>query len=62
MTGLFTTPISIATGMPESAPQNLTGIGRAKSAVLNWNEVPTATTYKIQYRTTGENEESSISG
>lgn len=56
MTGLFSAPYSIATGMPETAPQNVTGIGRAKSVVLNWAEVPSATTYKIQYRTTGETE------
>lgn len=56
MNGLFSAPYSIATGMPETAPQNVTGTGRAKSVVLNWSEVPTATTYKIQYRATGDTE------
>lgn len=56
MNGLYSSSFTVATGMPDSAPQNVSGTARAKSVVLNWSEVPSATTYKIQYRRTGVTE------
>ena len=51
--GLYSNEYNFATGMPETAPQNIQNTPAAKSFTFNWDAVETATSYQLRYRKTG---------
>ncbi len=54
--GLFTPSLEVSSGMPASAPANLTVDPRAKSLSVEWDSVEEATSYQLQFRKVGQSE------
>lgn len=54
--GLYSTLLNFATGIPETAPQNVTVTPNVYSAVVNWETVNDATAYEVQVRRAGDTE------
>jgi signal transduction histidine kinase len=52
--GIYSTEYNFATGMPETAPQNIQPTAGSKSFTFTWDAVADATSYQLQYRKTGE--------
>jgi|GEM_PF-2370489 len=52
--GIYSTEYNFATGMPETAPQNIQPTAGSKSFSFTWDAVADATSYQLQYRKVGE--------
>ncbi|MCX6729553.1 MAG: ATP-binding protein [Candidatus Saccharibacteria bacterium] len=52
--GLYSEDYNFATGMPDTAPQNIQNTPGAKTFTFNWDAVDAATSYQLRYRKTGD--------